>query len=250
VSKQSFLANVDFWGNHEARIIEVVTLALQMLSKETSLPNNEDQLNRKLFFYIHRANRILLSRDRHLDWPLFYEARNQPDADDTARAGREDKRPDFQWGIYDHQESDPERSAKYYVLECKRLGSPSAKSPGWNLNANYVAHGATRFVNVTWAYGKSCRSGAMIGYVQSMDLPDILIEVNNAAKANSISDMTLSVEGWKTDDVSRLDNTLTRPAVLPDPFDLRHLWVDLRAGSKSSSKKARRSAKGSVNRSK
>jgi hypothetical protein len=239
VAKKSLLTGVDYWDNHEARIIEVVTLALQMLSKETSLPINEDKLNRKLYFYIHRANRQLVAQRKHLDWPLYYEARNQPDADDTVRADREDKRPDFQWGIYDHQEPNADKSAKHFVLECKRLGAPSTKSPGWNLNRNYVAHGIFRFTSAAWGYGKSSKSGIMIGYVQSMDLPNILVEINARARAISIADLILAVGGWRISDVSRLDHQLTRPSVLPTPFDLHHLWVDLRRPSHALSKKAK-----------
>jgi hypothetical protein len=239
VAKKSLLTGVDYWDNHEARIIEVVTLALQMLSREVTLPMNEDKLNRMLFFYIHRANRQLVAQRKHLDWPLSYEARNQPDADDALRAGREDKRPDFQWGIYDHQEPNPDKSAKYLVLECKRLGAPSTKSPGWNLNRNYVAHGIFRFINAAWGYGKSTKSGLMIGYVQSMDLPDIHGEVNSRARASSISDLILTVTGLRSSDISRLGHRLIRPAVLPTPFDLHHIWVDLRRSKSRTSKKSK-----------
>ena len=83
------LTSQKLWQNHETRILQVVTLALQMLRKEAlPLPNNEDQINRKLFFLIQRANRKLLASEQQLDWPIYYEARNQPNADDPVRAAR------------------------------------------------------------------------------------------------------------------------------------------------------------------
>jgi hypothetical protein len=220
------MSHIDLWANHEARILEIVTLALKMLITELDLPENEDRLNRKLFFCIHRANRQLVDANKHLDWPLTYEARNQPDADDSVRALREGKRPDFIWAIYDHLEPDPEKSAKYFVLECKRLGTPPY--PGYKLNVNYIKTGINRFVLAEWGYGKSCRSGIMIGYAQSMEMEDILKEVNTEGSAHSLSGIELSSKPFITRSVNRLEQELHRPEVLPTPFSLRHLWVDLR----------------------
>jgi hypothetical protein len=216
----------DIWANHEARVLEIFEFALKILQSEPSLPSQENELNRKLCFCVRRANRQLQAKNRGIDWPLFYEGNNQPDADDETRASREDKRPDFQWGVCDHQEPDPEKSDKYYTFECKRLGTPSSSS--WVLNENYVLNGISRFINAEWGYGKSSRSGAMIGYIQNMNENDILIEVNNAALAASLTTIILSKDGWKIGDVSRLEQKLDRPDVPPTPFDLRHLWVDLR----------------------
>ena len=102
----------------------------------------------------------------------MYEANNQPDADDSIRAKREYKRPDFQWGICDTNETNPERMDKFYTLEAKRLGSPSSSQ--WILNKNYILNGINRFILVEWGYGKSVSSGAMIGYIQNMELKEIL----------------------------------------------------------------------------
>lgn len=220
------MTHIDLWHNHESRVTEIVTLALKMLLAETDLPDNEDRLNRKLFFCIHRANRQLVDQNRHLDWPLTYEARNQPDADDIERAAREHKRPDFIWAIYDHLEPNPDKSAKYFVIECKRLGR--APYPSLRLNVNYVKNGIARFVLAEWGYGKSCKSGMMIGYVQTMEMDDILGEVNAVGNANSISRIELSNEAFIKRDVNRLQQELHRPDVPPTPFKLGHLWVDLR----------------------
>jgi hypothetical protein len=217
----------DYWTNHEQRILGVVSLALTMLIADPDLPENEDKLNRKLFFYIHRANRSLVDSQGHLDWPLVYEARNQPDADDEVRAGREDKRPDFIWGIYDHQELDPDKSAKYYTLECKRLGAPPIGNAGYKLNVNYISNGVLRFVLAEWAYAKSCRSGLMIGYVQSMKIGDVLSEVNQSAKGYALPEIKSATRSWNRKGVNRLNHQLERADVLPTPFDLRHLWADL-----------------------
>ena len=61
---------------------------------------------------------------------------------------------------------------KFYILEAKRLGSPSSRQ--CILNENYVFHCIKRFILPEWGYSKSMSSGAMIGYVQDMELDDIL----------------------------------------------------------------------------
>jgi hypothetical protein len=229
VKRRTTLTSQKLWQNHETRILRVVSLALQMLRREgVPLSYNEDQINRRLYFLIQRANRKLLATEQHLDWPLYYEARNQPNADDPVRAIRERKRPDFKWGICDHSEPDPDRSFKQYDIECKRLGAPTKKSPGWYFNRNYIVNGVVRFTMVKWSYGQATSSGAMIGYIQSMGMNQILKEVNASAKSISIPDIKLDKAGWKSKGISRLDHRLDRPAVPLTPFDLRHLWIDLR----------------------
>jgi len=225
---QPLITSIDLWANHETRVLEVFTLALKLLQMSPPAADleQENKINRRLYFYLLQANRELQAANRGFDWPPIYEGSNQPDADDETRAGREDKKPDFQWGLIDHYELDPNKSAKYYVLECKRLGSPPSHS--WILNKNYILNGVCRFTKSEWGYAKSSRSGAMIGCIQSMRMDEILWEVNNFALQASISTIALSEDNLRDNAISRLDQRLDRPEVLPTPFDLRHLWVDLR----------------------
>ena len=158
-----------------------------------------------------------------ISYPM-YEANNQPDASDEERAAREGKRPDFQFGFIDHQEPNPDASAKQYVVECKRLGESGRRN--WVLNRNYVERGVVRFHDETHGYGKSSSSGAMIGYVQNSSPQRVLDDVNQAASARGIAHIMLSREGWQRGDVSILAHRFDR-AVRPTPFDLHHLWLDL-----------------------
>jgi len=218
------LSKLDTWSNHENRVTEVFGAALALLCKQRELPTREADLNRRLWFCIHQANRILHSRDRGLVCPPSFDAKNCPDADDGERAAREDKRPDFSCGFYDHQEIDPNKSAKFFVIECKRLGAPYGT---WILNRNYIRHGVQRFVKPESGYGKSVRSSAMIGYIQSMEPNDILAEVNEEGSENQLSTIKLSGR-WRNGAVSQLEQTLTRLKISPALFHLHHLWADLR----------------------
>jgi hypothetical protein len=125
----------------------------------------------------------------------------------------------------DRYESDPHRSSRQFVVECKRLGMPPRAD--WILNANYVEHGIWRFVAPEWSYAKRFASAAMVGYWQSMEGNEVLQEVNAAAKKRGITVVELRSEGWQAGKVIKLEHNLERsfPASL---FLLRHYWVDIR----------------------
>ena len=218
------LRNLSFWEEHERRVLQVLTIALRLLARDTDLPTRENPINRKLYFCILRAIRELHEQGTDLISCPVYEGSNQPDVSDEERTAREAKRPDFQFGFIDHQEANPEASAKQYVVECKRLGE-SGRSD-WVLNTNYVEHGVVRFHDEEYGYGKSRSSGAMIGYIQNGSPDSILFDVNQAAIARRIACITLSGEGWQGGDVSTLTHRFDR-AMPPTPFELRHLWLDL-----------------------
>ncbi|MCE2718047.1 MAG: hypothetical protein ACK57R_13400 [Dolichospermum sp.] len=215
------------WANHEKRVLNIFTLALKMLSEKPTLPLEENNLNRELYLCANRVNGMLLKENRGqgIESTLMYESKNQPDPDDKTRTKREDKIPDFQWGFCDCKEADPDRMTKYFIIESKRLGSPSSST--WIFNKNYVVNGIKRFVDPEWGYGKSSHSGAMIGYIQDMELQNILEEVNTNAVSELLPDIQLSSDGEQPD-ITRLDQRLEREQIQPTPFDLRHLWVDLK----------------------
>lgn len=125
---QPNLRSVDFWANHERRVHQVLTLALQLLSQQDSLPRQEDPINRRLYRCVLQAIREMHKRGVTLASCPVYEASNQPDAADEERATRESKRPDFQFVYIDNQEPDPDKSARQYVVECKRLGKSERRN--------------------------------------------------------------------------------------------------------------------------
>lgn len=219
-----YISSLDLWGRHEQRVLAALTLALEKLKEEANIPEDEVGLNRRLSDCVLRAIRELDPDGSIYVSPPMWECNNQPDPDDETRAKREDKRPDCHWGYIDHL-ADASRSARHYVLECKRLGEPVRSN--WVLNRNYINHGIIRFIDESHGYGKSCASGAMIGYVQNMELDDILAEVNSACMNGNPPHIVISTDGWKLSGVSRLDHAFER-SFYESPFALRHLWVDLR----------------------
>src|SRR6188474_3482827 len=110
------LRQINYWENHERRVLKVLRIALRLLSREVLLSESEDPINRRLYFHILVAIREL--RNQGIEFITFpiYEAYNQPAVEDPERATREGKRPDIQFGYMDHQEPNPLASAKQYVV--------------------------------------------------------------------------------------------------------------------------------------
>jgi hypothetical protein len=213
-----------FWTKHQDRCLSTVERALVLLSQTDNLPESEVDLNRLLHFCLLRANRELYPKN---EIAPSTECNNQPDPDDETRMKREQKRPDFQWIFLDRYETDPLRSSRQFVVECKRIGT--ALRTDWMFNKNYTNHGIERFRETEWAYAKGAASGAMVGYWQSMDADDVLAEVHQEVRAKSFPDLIV-LGTWKLADVSRLEHSFERTFQV-SPFRLHHLWIDLRPDS-------------------
>jgi hypothetical protein len=209
------------WRNREAKCLAIIARALTIFRQLGSFPDSEVELNRKFYFCLIAASQELFPDD---EVAPVAEGCNQPDPDDDARVRREQKRPDFQWIYLDRYESDPQRSSKQFVVECKRLGDPPRSD--WVLNRNYVDHGIARFRHPDWAYAKRAESGAMIGYVQTMTPPAILIEVNTQCRNQTFPDLT-PVGAWVTAGTTQLDHAFGRSFEI-SPIRLHHFWIDLR----------------------
>jgi hypothetical protein len=228
---QPRISRLSIWERHEKRVIEILLIALSKLQNRISLAQSkaeyksEVDLNRELYFCLLEANQVRWEIGEGFDHPPIGEGKNPPNPDDEQRAVREDKIPDFLWGFIDHTELDPKRSAHYFVIECKRLGKPPRSD--WVLNTNYVQNGIRRFITEEHAYAKGEQSGAMVGYIQSMELDEILNEVSNAASIASIPILTIPIKTWNEQAITMLEHSLTRP-FSPSTFSLKHYWVDLR----------------------
>ncbi|MER8374524.1 hypothetical protein [Mesorhizobium sp. M0488] len=209
------------WRTREAKCLAIIARALVIFRQHESFPESEIELNREFYFCLIAASRDLYPDD---EVAPITECCNQPDPDDGARARREQKRPDFQWIYLDRYESDPHRSSKQFVVECKRLGDPPRAD--WVLNLNYIEHGIARFRHPDWAYAKRAESGAMIGYVQTMTPPAILVAVNTECRSKSFPDLT-PASAWVAGGTTRLEHAFGRSFEV-SPIRLHHFWIDLR----------------------
>lgn len=215
------LFTLDIWGRHENLVLEVFQRALVGLESKPDLPEDERELNRKLYFRAKEENLRLTRAGRGLAGTIVPDSSNLPLGEDAESRARERKRPDFQCELIDAQ------AGEYlvYALECKRLGERS--SGGSVFNKLYTEKGVKRFMNPKWGYGEGAASGAMIGYLQSMSSDEILKQVNVYAKKTKVPAIKREGDEWVDRGVTRLTQTLNRK-VDPSPFRLSHLWLDLR----------------------
>ena len=174
----------------------------------------ETEMTRELYLRILTARRALLNAGEWVpDGLPTLDGRNSP-TPDTAGTSAERKLPDIQWGYQDDLEPDPQKSARFFHVECKRLG-------GADLNSKYVDEGVMRFVSSGHRYGKDVREGAMVGYLVEGKTSDALAGVNQRSATAGLPGVTLVSDSVQ---VSILENTLER--TFPrSPFKLHHAWV-------------------------
>jgi len=219
------ISKIDTWSSWESFCCACLHLALKSLLDSKALPESENALNARLHGFLRVAGKKVRPNgpyDR-----ISYECPPQPYGESDDESPRRLKAtPDFVWGFVDHRDPDPHRNARELAIECKRLREASRS---WNYNESYVEDGINRFIDTQKRYGIGVCSAIMVGYWQSMDATVVLQEINTAAKKHGIPLLRLSKEGWKVSAISQLDHKFNR--VFPDsPFQLRHLWIDLRRG--------------------
>jgi hypothetical protein len=211
----------EFWKKFEDSILEIIQLALEILSQKETLPEQEDDLNRVFYGCLVEANYRLQKNNKGRESPPIYEACNQPYYNDERRAAREHKRPDFQWSITDVSEINPKKSSKQFVLECKRLG---VSKGSWLLNENYAYNGVKRFVSEEHGYARGVESSVMLGYIQSMEILEILSEVN--ISIDQIHQPRLNQAG--TNKLTVFLSHEVRLEYSEDRLRLEHIWIDLK----------------------
>lgn len=221
----------DLWAQQQERLMEVLSHALALLVQGEPMPDpDEEEITRRLAICCRKISFRLDKEGRGIAGELHWETKDLAQYMDTGIPVKEVKKPDCQYAFRDQQASRWEDHEKSLTIECKRLGrypnSPHTRKS--ILNQDYVKDGIRRFIDESHSYGKTAPHGIMIGYVQNMDLDDILAEVNAECKAHKIPELTLFAQGWQVGLVSHLDHQLIRAFPITS-FVLRHMWTDLRA---------------------
>lgn len=217
------LVSVRRWQARRDHYLAVFERALDLLRECSDLPEDEPNLTRELWFKLTTATRELDPRGR-FGHPLS-QMDNLPDPDSANIQPYEVKRPDFQWIHDDSSEVDDRKAMKSFAIECKRLGEKTRS--GWDLNFQYVAGGIRRFHSPDWKYGHNMAEGAMIGFVQNMDMEAIALIVDSGSVGMGYGSVTRERRGWQEKGVSYLASSFSRGFAV-SPFRLIHLWLDIR----------------------
>ncbi len=217
------------WQRHEKLILEVFFIALKLLYEGQFLPEDEDEITEKLSVKARRANFKLNRQDRGLVYPPTWQGQIAPATESEVGSTFTRKKPDFQCQYKNERVKNAEKAYIMYCVECKRLGK--TLDSGWNLNKNYVQEGISRFLTAEHSYGKAAESGAMIGYVQNMELDTVTKEINQyitQIKKHKIPPIKFPANDFRREKTASTIQQLKRTEVLPSRFNLRHVWVDLR----------------------
>ena len=213
------------WAKQERLYIDVFIKSLNRLEAKTFIKSDEAKISLFLCPILSEVcSEESIKKGITIPAP-DWEKPIQPTNVDELNKCEYGKRPDFTCKIVNPFVSNRDAREICLHIECKRLGEAPSKS--WNLNKNYVKKGVVRFDSIEHNYGKSAVSGIMIGYIESM-LPDqILKEVNFYIKkyyGNGCPIMYKCTHGK----VQKLYQQLKRKNILPMPFKLTHLWIDLK----------------------
>jgi len=217
------ITKLPLWERHEQRVLGVLRTALSRM-RNTSHRGDERALNRQLHGLLRQVNKENTDSDSDLwveQMPIL-EARNPP-TPHTRGLPSENKIPDLQWRYEDHQEKNPLLSERVFVIECKRLDN--SPSRGSKLSRLYVDKGVLRFAHTDWRYGKDVASGAMVGYVESHTLQNIVAAVNRKLIHHQMPPLTLPQPARSP--LTEMKHTFDRSFAI-SPFRLIHLWIDIR----------------------
>ena len=213
------------WARHVVNYSEIFSGALQELSESATLSGDEDAISEKLCPFLSKACfNFRKTKNLELQTP-YWESPIQPVNQEELKGGKKRRRPDFTCRLINKWANSYEESEISLHIECKLLGNPTSAT--WILNENYVKNGIKRFDSETHEYGKRANSGIMIGYIISMTPEQIENEVNFYQKTHIPENSKIKFS-FDTKPLFKSNQNIKRKNVIPTPFELIHLWIDLR----------------------
>ena len=212
----------DKWEEWERFCLQCLRLALKRMRSKATLPEWENELNSCLFDELRIAARKLCSKGSYP--PIRSECPVQPFGASDESHRRLKASPDITWGYEDDREPNALKSTRDFVIECKRVRSPT--SSGWVFTAHYVTDGISRFRDTSKRYAEGVVSAVMVGYWQNGLAPSLQTEINSAAQTAGFSHLTPSLGVKRSTKILEFNHSFTRPFPV-SPFRLSHLWIEI-----------------------
>lgn len=212
------------WDEWEDFCVRCLGVALGRLQSKAQLPEGENALNTHLFDELRIAARQL-SPSGYSYPPIRVECPVQPYGTSDEDHRRLKATPDITWGYEDQREPNPLRATRDFVIECKRIRSPTAA--GWIFTTHYVQDGLSRFVDPLKRYAVGVGSGAMVGYWQNTSASTLHSQVATAAQKSGLPAVSRISGNWIRGGITEWSHFFERPFPI-SPFRLRHFWIDLR----------------------
>lgn len=211
------LYDIDIWAQWESGILIILTEALSQLSNHVKTDYTENDITTE-FFKIIRD--IKFNNPQIAFGSIIPQAQNPP----LNPLGEEEnkislrKRPDLQWIFNDEHASTPEKSQRYYTIECKCLSTSTEEK-------HYVEEGIKRFVLDEWGYGRNEKSAVMIGYMKDEDADRHLCQINKHNEKHIYPLLFMCAN--ENEDVYRCIQRFETREFEPQNFNLHHLWVNI-----------------------
>ncbi len=210
------------WADHVNLYLEVFARALRRL-QTVFISGDENAISLRLCPLLAKECFQFEQKGRPVPVPQW-EKPQQPQTQTEATQEHIGKRPDFTCSFHDTSAKSLDDWLIPLHVECKLLGRPTSAT--WILNTNYVTRGIARFDLESHRYGNRASSGIMIGYIISMTPGQIQTQVNSCIKKKlpGVPPLVFALSAVP----SQSQHHFARRHVMPTPFTLIHLWVDIR----------------------
>lgn len=211
------LYSINIWTQWEQGILQIMTEALSQLDSYVDTDYTENDITAELHKIILR---VRFDRQRVTFGNIIFQTQNQP----LNAAGEQEnqaslrKKPDLQWVFNDENASTPEKSQRYFTIECKCLLTTVEEQ-------NYVKKGIRRFTLDEWGYGRNEKSGMMVAYVKDIDTNKHLRQVNKHNERYAYP--LLKICSDENEDVCRYVQRFETREFEPKRFKLHHLWTSV-----------------------
>lgn len=206
---------INIWEQWERGILQIMTEALSQLAGYTDTDYTENDITVELHKIILR---VKFYNQKIAFGNIMIQTQNQPlnALEEQENQASLRKKPDLQWVFYDESAKVPEKSQRYFTIECKCLSTSTEEQ-------NYVEKGIKRFVMGEWGYGRNEKSAMMVAYMKDQAVDTHLSQVNEYNTQYEYPLLTICSE----ETLYRYIQEFETREFEPKHFSLHHLWVSL-----------------------
>lgn len=208
---------MNIWTQWEQGILQIMKEALSQLDHYVDTDYTENDITVELHKIILR---VRFNHQRVTFGNIMLQTQNQP----LNAVGEQEnqiglrKKPDLQWVFNDENASTPEKSQRYFTIECKCLLTSTEEQ-------DYVEKGISRFTLDEWGYGRNEKSGMMVAYVKDIDTDKHLRQINKHNERYAYS-LLISCSS-ENEVVYRYIQKFETREFEPKRFELHHLWMSV-----------------------
>lgn len=212
--------SIDIWADCEKSILYTLSEALVFFREYVDASKTENDITVELCKAITDI-RFKKQRDTLADYGnVINQSQNQPvnalGVAENSVSLR--KKPDILWVFYDENADVPEKSQRYFTIECKCLSDRTT-------TRDYVENGISRFVLNECGYGRNEKSSAMIGYIKAENGLSYCKIVNEKNQKRCYPILYKISSGIDSAIIERYRQDFITREFKPTRFSIHHLWA-------------------------